>query len=740
MDFKQLPKISIKSLYYVLLFITLFSLLLYNSENPSFNVAVDSEIGIIKRYSSFVASFLLSVFGIVIYPILFLPIFKKKFLPLIVVLILSLPISIINVSESWLFGSYCGFLGFVLRVKLSFLPNVAIVILSIISISAIILNAFELLTLRNTRRLFKALIKRRVMAEQHQLSGIEEIIPRYNINKQIDEGYIRIDHEDENEEEDEGEDGEVISHNEEIPQDNKPNNKVEEKKPDRLAKIKSFLTKKKWLGKYSKPPLDFLSAKKETVKQIDQNFHRGQMLEGVLSDFKIEGKIIEISVGPVVTLYELQPAAGIKSSTVISLATDVARTMSAISARISIIPGRNALGIELPNKQREIVLLRELLEAEEYKNPIIQLPVALGKSINGSPIIVDLTKMPHLLVAGTTGSGKSVGINAMILSLVYRLSPEECKLILIDPKMLELSVYDDIPHLLSPVVIDPKKAVVALKWVVKEMEKRYKLMSKLSVRNIDGYNKKAEEYIAKGKVFEYEEAIGIDSSTGERLKETVSVELQKMPFIVVIVDEMADLMLVAGKEIETSIQRLAQMARASGIHIIMATQRPSVDVITGVIKANFPTRISFAVTSKIDSRTILGEQGAEQLLGRGDMLYMSAGRAPMRVHGPFVSDSEVENVVNYLKQFGKPDYDDAITLDEQLLDDDRDSFSADENIDSLYRQAVNIIKRDKKVSISYIQRKLSIGYNKAATLVEKMEADGVVSPPNHSGKRTILED
>jgi S-DNA-T family DNA segregation ATPase FtsK/SpoIIIE len=646
------------------------------------------------------------------------------------VFISFLPISFIKVNDSWLFASYSGFIGFILKNNIVLSKNYVLSI-SIILNLILIFHIFGILTIRNIKKLFKILRKKNIDNNLYQHTQHEFVSDKYDDNHHDDyeDDIIKDDFID-----DQLLDNEYF----EKPEKEKPE-KVHE---DKLKKIKSFLKKEKKTqikkpNKYIIPPLDFLSSKKEVIKQHEQNFHKGQMLEKVLADFKIEGKIIEISVGPVVTLYELQPAAGIKSATVISLATDVARTMSAISARISIIPGRNALGIELPNKQREIVLLRELLEAEEYKDPGIELPVALGKSINGTPIVVDLTKMPHLLVAGTTGSGKSVAINAMILSLIYRLSPDECKLILIDPKMLELSVYDDIPHLLSPVVIDPKKAVVALKWVVKEMEKRYKLMAKLSVRNIDGYNKKAEEYITKGKTFEYEEMIGIDPVTGERLKESVSVELKKMPFIVVVVDEMADLMLVAGKEIEISIQRLAQMARASGIHIIMATQRPSVDVITGVIKANFPTRISFAVTSKIDSRTILGEQGAEQLLGRGDMLYMSAGRCPIRIHGPFVSDTEVEDVVNYLKQCGEPEYDDDITIDEQI-DDPMDSISTEDNIDSLYKQAINIIRRDNKVSISYIQRKLSIGYNKAATIVEKMEADGVVSPPNHSGKRNIL--
>ncbi|ABD46147.1 DNA translocase FtsK [Neorickettsia sennetsu] len=486
------------------------------------------------------------------------------------------------------------------------------------------------------------------------------------------------------------------------------------------------------------PPLELLKERSPEPKQLEDTQKEGENLRKVLEDFKIECKMVEITVGPVVTLYELQPAAGIKSSSIIALSADVARTMSAISARISIIPGRSVIGVELPNKHREVVLLREILESGEYQAADKVLPIALGKSISGEPVVVDLAKMPHLLVAGTTGSGKSVAINTMILSLIYKLEPDKCKLIMIDPKMLELSIYNDIPHLLSPVVTDPKKAVVALKWVVKEMEERYRLMTKLSVRNIESYNKKAEEFIKRGKLFEYEETIGIDPTTKEKLTRTQSIELEKLPFIVVVVDEMADLMLVAGKEIETSIQRLAQMARASGIHIIMATQRPSVDIITGVIKANFPTRISFAVTSKIDSRTILGEQGAEQLLGRGDMLYMAAGQAPVRIHGPYVSDPEVEKIAEYLKKSGSPQYNENIVLEEESDEDTAVSVAGGDDFNSLYAQAIEIVRKDNKVSISYIQRRLSLGYNKAAKLVEKMEEEGVVSPPNNAGKRTLL--
>ena len=466
-------------------------------------------------------------------------------------------------------------------------------------------------------------------------------------------------------------------------------------------------------------------------------------LEGVLQDFGVKGEITNVRPGPVVTLYELEPAPGTKSSRVIGLADDIARSMSAVATRVAVVPGRNAIGIELPNDRREVVLLRELLETPDFQDTDARLALALGKNIGGEPIVVDLARMPHLLIAGTTGSGKSVGINTMILSLLYRLSPDQCKFIMIDPKMLELSVYDGIPHLLAPVVTDPKKAVVALKWTVREMEERYKRMSKLGVRDIKGYNSRILQAEAKGEVLTRTVQTGFDRATGRAIYEQEEMDLAPMPYIVVIVDEMADLMMVAGKEIEGAIQRLAQMARAAGIHLIMATQRPSVDVITGTIKANFPTRISFQVTSKIDSRTILGEMGAEQLLGQGDMLYMAGGGRITRVHGPFVSDEEVEEVVTHLKSLGAPDYDAGIV---EGPDSDEESeidlvlglggnTSGD---DALYDQAVAIVAKDRKCSTSYIQRKLSVGYNKAAKLVELMEEAGVVSQANHVGKREVL--
>lgn len=523
---------------------------------------------------------------------------------------------------------------------------------------------------------------------------------------------------------------------------------IKQLKNDLIAD-KLYINKLKFDDKFkfdSRPKSEFVFPDTNLLSKSEQQISRKldesedkqtlSLLEQVLSDFGVQGQIISVRYGPVVTLYELEPQAGTKSSRVIGLAEDIARSMSALSARISIIPGRNAMGIELPNKNREIVLLRDLLETNEYKNSELKLPIALGKSINGEPVIADLTKMPHLLVAGTTGSGKSVAINTMILSLVYRLSPDQCKMIMIDPKMLELSIYDSIPHLISPVVTEPKKAIVALKWVVKEMESRYKMMSYAGVRNIIGYNQKITEALSRGQKLEYNVQVGFHPDTSEPLFEKTPVKMEVFPYIIVIVDEMADLMLVAGKEIESSIQRLAQMARAAGIHIIMATQRPSVDVITGVIKANFPTRISFAVTSRIDSRTILGEQGAEQLLGMGDMLYMSGGSKIKRVHGPFVSDKEVQDIVDHLKSQGKPEYMDEITKDDEssALTDEDDGES-----DELYRQAVSVVLEDKKASTSYIQRQLRIGYNRAANIIERMEKEGIISPPNHSGKRFLTK-
>ena len=495
-------------------------------------------------------------------------------------------------------------------------------------------------------------------------------------------------------------------------------------------------------GEYQLPPLDILElppqSREDPSVNKDALEQNAKMLKSVLEDFGVKGEILKVRPGPVVTLYELEPAPGVKASRVIGLADDIARSMSAISARIAVVPGRNVIGIELPNARRETVYLRELLSSEDYERTPTKLALVLGKDISGAPVIADIARMPHLLIAGTTGSGKSVAINTMILSLLYRLSPDECKFIMIDPKMLELSVYDGIPHLLTPVVTEPGKAVVALRWTVKEMENRYRAMSQLGVRNITGYNQRLTEAARKGEKLLRTVQTGFDADTGKPIFEEQPLDLSSLPYIVVIVDEMADLMMVAGKDVEAAVQRLAQMARAAGIHIIMATQRPSVDVITGTIKANFPTRISFQVTSKIDSRTILGESGAEQLLGQGDMLYMAGGGRISRVHGPFVSDREVESVVKALKSQGEPDYIESITEDDDSGMMPGFGGTGESSGDALYDQAVALVCRERKASTSFVQRYLQIGYNRAARIIERMEAEGVISTANHVGKREVL--
>ena len=527
--------------------------------------------------------------------------------------------------------------------------------------------------------------------------------------------------------------------------DSKPNSPTESR---REAKERQPMFDLGGNDEFILPPLSLLSKSKPlgpsdklSKEALEQN---ARMLESVLDDFGVKGEIVKVHPGPVVTLYELEPAAGTKSTRVINLADDIARSMCADSARVAVIPGKNAIGIELPNSKREIVVLRDQFASAVYEETKAKLPLCMGKDIGGAPVVADLAAMPHLLVAGTTGSGKSVAINVMILSLLYKLTPAQCRLIMVDPKMLELSVYDDIPHLLTPVVTDPQRAVVALKWAVREMEQRYKALAKLQVRNISAYNQRLIDASKAGEILVHKVQVGFDGDTGNPLYEEEEIDLTPLPMIVVIVDEMADLMLVAGKDIEALIQRLAQMARAAGIHLIMATQRPSVDVITGTIKANFPTRVSFQVTSKIDSRTILGEQGAEQLLGMGDMLFMAGGGRTRRVHGPFVSDSEVERVVKELKKQGKPDYLTNITeepeegFDSSFLQNSQMTGGADKTGDDLYDRAVVIVARDGKASTSYIQRQLSIGYNRAANIIEKMERQGVVSAANHVGKREVL--
>ena len=524
-------------------------------------------------------------------------------------------------------------------------------------------------------------------------------------------------------------------------------------KEDRVKKgkpvetIKIAKPSKKNDDGYVFPDIELLSIGKDKATQHLSQKELEKIaakLEEVLQEFGVIGKIVQIRPGPVVTLYELEPAPGTKMARVIGLADDIARSMSAVSVRIAVVPGSNTIGIEMPNSVREIVYLRDLLEADDFKGSKSALTISLGKDIGGKNTYADLAKMPHLLVAGTTGSGKSVGVNSMIISLLYKMRPEECKLIMIDPKMLEFTMYNGIPHLLTPVITDPSKAVIGLKWAVKEMEDRYRAMAQLNVRNITGYNQRLEELRSSGEKITRTVQTGFDMETGKPVFEEQKLDLTPMPYIVIVVDEMADLMLVAGKEVEAAIQRLAQMARAAGIHLIMSTQRPSVDVITGTIKANFPTRISYQVTSKIDSRTILGEQGAEQLLGMGDMLYMPAGQRPRRVHAPFVKDSEVEKIVEFLKKQRQPEYVEAVTEGElnegkgssgAVFDSGDFGSGSDED---LYRQAVQIVQNDKKASISYIQRRLRIGYNRAASIVDRMEQEGIVSAADHVGRREVL--
>lgn len=492
------------------------------------------------------------------------------------------------------------------------------------------------------------------------------------------------------------------------------------------------------------PPLALLAMPPAPAERRDASdpalLERAEALTSVLADFGVKGRISGIYPGPVITLFELEPVRGTKSSRVVSLADDIARSMSAVSARIAVVPGRDAIGIELPNPKREIVSLREILESPAFQNSQAALPLALGKTIGGEPIAVDLARMPHLLIAGTTGSGKSVGINTMILSLLYRLPPSQCNFIMIDPKMLELSVYDGIPHLLAPVVTDPRKAVIALKWAVREMNSRYERMSKLGVRNVTSYNAKVAAALLRGQPLKRTIQTGFHPATGEPIEEEEIMEAVSMPYLVVVIDEMADLMLCAGKDVEFAVQRLSQMARAAGIHLIMATQRPSVDVVTGTIKANFPSRISFQVTSKIDSRTIIGEQGAEQLLGAGDMLYMASGGRIIRAHGPFVSDEEVEAVARHLKAQGFPNYRDDILEDSEGFEESAPSRGNGDKGGDLYGQAVEIVLKDRKPTASYLQRRLNIGYNRAASLIERMEEEGIVGAPGRTGRREILAD
>ena len=517
-------------------------------------------------------------------------------------------------------------------------------------------------------------------------------------------------------------------------------------RPARPAQLSSVSRQGDLFDSFELPGLDLLEEPVQSTKpKIDKlSLERNaRLLETVLDDFNVKGEIMAVRTGPVVTMYELEPAPGIKASRVVGLADDIARNMSAISARVSAIPGRTVMGIELPNADRQMVSFKELVACEAFAASKAMLPIILGKDISGEPVVADLAAMPHLLVAGTTGSGKSVGLNTILLSLLYRLTPAQCRLILIDPKVLELSVYDDIPHLLSPVVTEPSKSVRALKWAVEEMERRYRMMSEIGVRNISGFNDKITNAIAKGKPLGKRIAIGFDAETGEEVYEDQQYDYRVLPQIVIIVDELADLMVTVGKEIEVLIQRLSQKSRAAGIHLIMATQRPSVDVITGVIKANLPTRISFAVTSRIDSRTILGEQGAEQLLGKGDMLYKPATDPVRRVHGPFVSDDEVFRVAEYWRSQGAPEYVDSVTEEPEdggFGFDDLDGAASDNPDERKYRQVCQLVFESQKASASWIQRQMGVGYNNASKWVERMEADGFVGPANHVGRRDIYRD
>jgi len=538
-------------------------------------------------------------------------------------------------------------------------------------------------------------------------------------------------------------DNDAFEDDEDIAPIERPAPVLRDSKPKRgknMPKIRRNVRRKS--GKL--PSLDLLNDPPQSRTAVDEDalLAKAARLAEVLQEFGVRGRIKEVRPGPVVTLFEMEPAAGVKSARVISLADDIARSMSATSARLAVIPGKNAIGIELPNDDRETVYFRSMMQSEAYSGSKASLPMALGEDIGGAPTVVDLAKMPHLLIAGTTGSGKSVGVNAMILSLLYRHTPEQCRFIMVDPKMLELSIYEGIPHLLAPVVTDPSKAVNALKWTVREMESRYELMSKAGVRNLAGYNDKAAKYRAEGKALTRKVQTGFDDR-GKPKYETENLPIDHIPNIVVVIDEMADLMLVAGKEIEGCIQRLAQMARAAGIHLITATQRPSVDVITGTIKANFPTRISYMVTTKIDSRTILGEQGAEQLLGMGDLLYQAPGKKSKRLHGPFVSDEEVGVVTDWLREQGEPDYISEILEEPEegassaVMDAMLGTSTGDKDED-LYAQAMAVVIGDNRASTSYIQRRLKVGYNKAAGLIERLEEEGIVSAPNHAGKREVL--
>lgn len=680
------------------LFLT-FALVNYNDNNPSINTVTSINF-LNELYPSYIISdILLQFLGLTSYliPTHFLyygikllqnntihSYFKKLFATIILVILFSIIFSLIT-SEYNVIGSFFSEQILELRTnKYIFYGTITSIILSCF---ALLIYSFEINLLSTIKKITSLISK-----EQFLSKNIEDV--SFNIKS------FKL-----------------------------PSNTHNSRKPRKKQLNNSNI--------YMLPPPELLKAgKQQDIKRNKSYYHeQSELLMKTLNDFGITGEIVDVSSGPVVSLFKLQPSPGIKSSRVISLSNDIARSMSATSVRVSVIPGKNVIGIEIPNEKREIVYLRDLLDTQLFEKFPSPLAIALGKGIEGNPVIVDLAQMPHLLVAGTTGSGKSVAINTMILSILYRLSPEACKLILIDPKMLELSVYEGIPHLLTPVVTDPKKAVSALKWAVKEMERRYQIMSKISVRNIYSYNEKVNVAIKSGESIFREYQVGFNEN-GKPMFEREVIENEIFPHIIIVVDEMADLMLVAGKDIEMAVQRLAQMARAAGIHLIMATQRPSVDVITGTIKANFPTRISFNVSSKIDSRTILGEQGAEQLLGKGDMLYMSNASTITRIHGPFVSDEEVEMVVAYLKTQGNPTYESEITA----IEDEASIYQTEEDLeeDPLYQEALSLIRREGKASTSFIQRHLKIGYNRAARMIDKMEKSNIISTPDHVGRRKII--
>lgn len=710
-------------LYLLISFVLIISLISYNGDDPSFNTStIEEPENFLGFYGSYLSDLLFQIFGITSYCIPIFCIFYalillyKKSVTYFYFRIISLICSLQFIATFFSFFHYKflpssigGYIGYLWSSYLNNDADFLVRLVLLLTGGALFLYSVGL-NASDIKHLILKLSSKKPESPTKALSFANNIKKTNNYARKapvLSSNDISIE-----------ETIDVIQE------------EIEENHPSRFSEN----------GEYTLPTIDLLgkynnkTVEPESPSVLQENANN---LLKVLKDFGVRGDVIGISQGPVVTLYELEPSAGTKSSRVIGLADDIARSLSAISTRISVIPGRNALGVELPNKKREFFSLRDLIETTEYLNANLDLPIILGKDLGGRPAVFDLAKMPHLLVAGTTGAGKSVGINAMIISLLYRHSPESCKFIMIDPKMLELSVYDGIPHLLTPVVTEPGKAIVALKWAVKEMENRYRLMSNLGVRNIAGYNEKILSALGKGEILERKVQTGFDPETGKPIYESMPIDMEKLPFIVIIVDEMADLMLVAGKDIESSIQRLAQMARAAGIHLIMATQRPSVDVITGVIKANFPSRISFKVTSKIDSRTILGEQGAEQLLGMGDMLYMGSNSKIARFHGPFVDDREVENITKFLKSQGTPKYVNEVT--KELSTTESSDLELDsEDDDGLYRQSIAIIKRDRKVSTSYIQRCLRIGYNRAAIIIERMENEGIVSPPNHSGKREIL--